>query len=149
MTGGLFLGTDATNALSATTGRFWVSQDQRNTVNTRFRYQLARRLWAGLGGEYGSGLPVEFDGTEQEAIAQYGSQIVDRVNLAHGRVKPSLSADASVGADLWKSERLTMRLQADVENLNNRLNVIDFAGLFSGNAVAPPRSGALRLAAEF
>ena len=149
VTGGLFLGTDATNALSATTGRFWVSQDQRNTVNTRFRYQLARRLWAGLGGEYGSGLPVEFDGTEQEAIAQYGSQIVDRVNLAHGRVKPSLSADASVGADLWKSERLTMRLQADVENLNNRLNVIDFAGLFSGNAVAPPRSGALRLAAEF
>ena len=79
-----FLGTDATNALSATKGRFWVSQDQRNTVNTRFRYQLAGRVWSGFGGAYGRGLPVEFDGTEQEAIAQYGSQIVGRVNLARG-----------------------------------------------------------------
>jgi hypothetical protein len=42
-----------------------------------------------------------------------------------------------------------MRLQADVENLNNRLNVIDFAGLFSGNAVAPPRSFAARFETSF
>ena len=69
--------------------------------------------------------------------------------ITGGRVKPSLPLDASVGADLRKSERLKMRLQPDVENLNNRLNVIDFAGLFSGNAVAPPRSGTLRLTAEF
>ncbi len=149
VTGGLFLGTDSTDALSATTGRFWISQDQRHSVRTRFRYQLKPRLWAALGGEYGSGLPVAFDGTEQQAIAQYGSEIVDRVNLADGRVKPSLSVNASMGADLWKSERLTMRVQADAENLNNRLNVINFAGLFSGNAVAPPRSGTIRLTADF
>jgi hypothetical protein len=36
-----------------------------------------------------------------------------------------------------------------VENLNNRLNVIDFGGLFSGNAIGPPRSYFLRLAATF
>jgi hypothetical protein len=28
-------------------------------------------------------------------------------------------------------------LQADADNLNNRLNIIDFGGLFSGNAIAP------------
>ena len=47
VTGGLFLGDDASNALSQTQGRLWVSQDQRNTLRTRFRYQLAQRLWVG------------------------------------------------------------------------------------------------------
>ena len=42
-----------------------------------------------------------------------------------------------------------VRLQADLLNLTNRLNVIDFAGLFSGTALAPPRSVAVRLQAEF
>ncbi len=41
------------------------------------------------------------------------------------------------------------RFQADFTNLNNRLNVIDFGGLFSGNAIAPPRSYALRLQTPF
>jgi outer membrane cobalamin receptor len=149
VTGGLFLGNDATNALSQTQGRFWVTQDQRNTVRTRFRYQLAQRLWVALGGEYGSGLPVEFDGTEQQAVAQFGQAIVNRVNFDLGRVRPSLSVDASAGADVWKKDKMSMRFQADVQNLNNRLNVIDFAGLFSGNSIAPPRSYTLRLTTNF
>jgi outer membrane cobalamin receptor len=149
VTGGLFLGADATNALSQTNGRFWVSQDQRNTMRTRYRYQIVERLWVALGAEYGSGLPVEFDGTEEQAVAQYGQAIVSRVNFETGRVKPSLSIDASAGADLWKKDKRAMRLQADVQNINNRLNVIDFAGLFSGNAIAPPRSYDVRLTTNF
>src|SRR5208282_3767499 len=43
VTGGLFLGDDAINP---TTGHFPDSQDQRNTVRTRVRYQVAPRLWA-------------------------------------------------------------------------------------------------------
>jgi outer membrane cobalamin receptor len=50
VTGGLFLGDDAASALSRATGRFWNSQDQRNTVRTRFRYALASRMWVALGG---------------------------------------------------------------------------------------------------
>jgi hypothetical protein len=42
-----------------------------------------------------------------------------------------------------------VRVQADVRNLTNRLNVINFAGLFSGTAVGQPRSVAVRLKAEF
>jgi outer membrane cobalamin receptor len=147
VTGGLFLGDDATNALAG--GRFPVSQDQRNTVSTRVRYQLVPRAWLAIGGLFGSGLPTEFDGTLQEAVAEFGPQIVDRVDLDRGRVKPSLSVDASAGADLWKKDNFTVRLQADVRNLNNRLNVINFAGLFSGTALAPPRSFAVRLQTEF
>jgi hypothetical protein len=38
---------------------------------------------------------------------------------------------------------------ADLENLTNRLNVITFAGGFSGTALAPPRRVAARLQVEF
>jgi hypothetical protein len=149
VTGGLFLGDDAARALNQTIGRFWVTQDQRHTVRTRFRYAFARRAWVALGGEYGSGLPVVFDGSQQDAINQYGPQIVSRVNFAERRVKASLSIDASAGADVWKHDNVSMRLQADGINLNNRLNLIDFAGLFSGNSIAPPRSFALRFETSF
>lgn len=148
VTGGLFLGDDASNAL-ANTGRFPVSQDQRNTVSTRFRYQVVPRAWVAFGGSYGSGLPTEFDGTIQDAVQQFGQQIVDRVNFERGRVRPSLSLGASLGTELVRREHLLMRLQADVQNLNNRLNVINFAGLFSGTGIAPPRSYSLRLGIEF
>jgi hypothetical protein len=64
-------------------------------------------------------------------------------------VRPSLALDASAGVELWKKDDLRFLLQADVRNINNRVNVINFAGLFSGTAVAPPRSYALRLEADF
>jgi hypothetical protein len=47
------------------------------------------------------------------------------------------------------NERLTMRLQLDGQNLNNVLDVIDFGGLFSGNAIGPSRSFALQLQTVF
>jgi TonB-dependent Receptor Plug Domain len=152
VTGGLFVGSDATTALNQSGGRFWDSQDQRNTVHGRLRYQLNDRTWIAFSGDYGSGLPTEVSNTPQEvqdAIAQYGRAIVDRVDFAHGRVKPSLSMGASAGVDLWKHDQITTRLQGEVQNLNNRLNLINFAGLFSGTSVAPPRSYALRLQATF
>lgn len=149
VTGGLFLGVQDINSNTQGAGRFWDSQDQRNTLRTRYRYQLTKRLWLALGGKYGSGLPVEFEGSIQEALAEYGSAVVNRVDLAHGRVRPNFSLDASAALSLHRSDRLNMRLQADVENLNDRLNVIDFAGLFSGNAIGPPRSDFLRFQTDF
>lgn len=149
VTGGLFLGDDANAAISQTTGHFPNSQDQRNTVSTRFQYQFMSRLWGAAGAAYGSGLPFEFEGTEQEALAQYGPQVISRINFDRGRVRPQLSVNASIGADLYTSHSMTVHLQADGENLNNRLNVIDFGGLFSGNAIGPGRSGFLRLSTNF
>jgi hypothetical protein len=152
VTGGLFLGDDATVAQTSI-GRFWDSQDQRNTARTRARYEFTSRLWAAIGGDYGSGLPTQFDDSQPDAIpnavAQYGQQVIDRINFARNRVRPNLSIDFSAGAQIHKSEKLTVQIQADISNLNNRLNVIDFAGLFSGNAIAPPRSYALRLTTSF
>jgi outer membrane cobalamin receptor len=149
VTGGLFLGDDAAQAVSANTGVFPVSQDQRNTVRTRIRYDINPRLWAAVGGSYNSGLPVEFNGTYEDAAAQYGQDILNRVNFSDSRARPAFSFNASVGAILSKREKETLRLQADAENITNQLNVINFAGLFSGTALAAPRSAYLRLQVDF
>jgi hypothetical protein len=149
VTGGLFLGDDALSALSQFTGHFPDSQDQRNTARIRIRYQVASRFWLATGAEYGSGLPFEFAGDPSDALATYGQAVINHIDFDRGRIKPTLSIDFSAGADLYKKEKRNLRLQADFANLNNRLNVIDFGGLFSGNAIGPPRSYSLRLAASF
>jgi len=149
VTGGLFLGSEAVDAQQQTQGRFWVSQDQRNTVRTRWIYHLPHGFWLGTGADYGSGLPVEFDGTEQQAIAQYGARLVSRVNFSRGRIKPNLAINANGGYEFAAGDRAKIRIQIDGENLFDRINLIDFAGLFSGNAVAPPRSYGLRFTTEF
>jgi len=149
VTGGLFVGDQAVNATTQLSGHFPDSQDQRNTARFRVRYQLTSRLWFAASSEYGSGLPFDFEGTEQQALAEYGPDVVNRIDLNSDRIKPTLAVDASLGAQLYKTEKLALNFQADEENLNNRLNVIDFGGLFSGNAIGPPRSYSLRLAAKF
>lgn len=149
VTGGLFLGDDAINATTQLSGHFPDSQDQRNTVRTRVRYELTSRFWVAASTEYGSGLPFDFAGTYQQAVAEYGQAVIDRINFDRGRVRPSLAVDMSAAIEVYKNDRFSSRLQGDVQNLNNRLNVIDFGGLFSGNAIAPPRSYSLRLQTSF
>ncbi len=149
VTGGLFIGDDAVSATTQLTGHFPDSQDQRNTLRARVRYNVISRLWLATGAEYGSGLPFDFGGTVDQALATYGQAVVNRINFDRGRIKPLLSITASAGVDLYTKENRTLRLQADGENLNDRLNVIDFGGLFSGNAIGPPRSYSLRLTGTF
>ncbi len=149
LTGGVFLGGDAAAALAQTSGRIWVSQDQRSTVRARVRYALPHGIWVAAGATYDSGLPTEFEGDYDEAVAQYGAALVSRVDLERNRVRPAFAVDSSVGVVLVQHEARRLSLEAGACNLNNRLNLIDFAGLFSGNAVAPPRSWNTRLRFSF
>lgn len=148
--GGLFLGADAAGVLGGNSG-FPITQDQRNTARARMRYQVKPRFWVAASAEYGSGLPVEINGDSDigDLAAQYGPQIINRVNFSAARVRPNFSLDFSAGIDLWKHEKSVLRLQGEIENVTDQLNVIDFAGLFSGTAIAPPRSGNVRLQFEF
>jgi hypothetical protein len=157
VTGGLFLGDNATTAEADLSGTFPDTQDQRNTLRGRLRYQVSHRLWIAGGIQYGSGLPFEFvcsdgenfDACMQGVVAQYGQQIVNRIDFNLGRIRPSFLVDASAGTELYKSDRADVQLQIDGENLNDVLNVIDFGGLFSGNAIGPSRSVFLRLTTTF
>ncbi len=149
VTGGLFLGDDAASALVQTAGHFPDSQDQRNTLRTRFQYQLARRVRLSGGTTFDSGLPFEYTGEQDDAQAAYGQAVVGRLNFARGRILPSLAVNAGAGVDLYEAEPLKISVQADGENLNGRLNILDFGGLFSGNAIAPGRSFVVRLKTSF
>ena len=148
--GGLFL-EDGSQALLTSVDRFPVSQDQRNVARGMVRAQILPRLWTSWRATYNSGLPTEIDSSQTNdfLVAQYGPDVVGKVNFDRGRVNPMFSLDASVGLKLWHSEKKSVTLQGDLLNLTNRLNVIDFAGFLSGTAIAPPRSFGLRLRAEF
>jgi hypothetical protein len=149
VTGGLFLGKDADAASANLSGHFPATQDQRNTLATRWEGKLAKRLQVAAGATYGSGLPFEYDGTEEEALAQYGPGVVSRLNFERGRMLPVLAVNASAIAELYSREHVQVNLHVDGENLNGRLNVIDFGGLFSGNAIGPGRSVMVRLDVRF
>src|SRR5207248_3561979 len=142
--GGLFLGDDASTLIDGT-GRFPISQDQRNTLRSQVRFQAHPRVWFAFGASYNSGLPFEINGPANDAFIaqQYGAQILERVNFDRGRIRPSTSLDASAGVELIHSDKMKLRFQADAFNLANRLNLINFAGVFSGTALDAPRSFAL------
>jgi hypothetical protein len=146
VTGGLFLGDDAINP---TTGHFPDSQDQRNTVRARVRYQVAPRVWVALGCDYNTGLPFQPDLTPQQYATEYGQVVVNHLNFNRDRILPYFTQNASVGVDLYNNEKKSIRFQGDVANLGNTLELIDFGGLFSGNAIGPARQYTFRLVTSF
>jgi hypothetical protein len=149
VTGGLFLGSDTVNALQD--DRLPISQDQRHTVRARARYQATPRAWTAIVVRYGSGLPVEIedDETVDDLVAHYGRRVVERVDFDEGRVKPMFAVDLGVGVELWRRDRRRLDLRGEIANATNRLNVVNFAGVFSGTAVAPPRAVSIRGRLEF
>jgi hypothetical protein len=150
ITGGLFLGSDAAGVLT-NTSPFAVSQDQRNTARARIRFQAEKRVWLAASAQYGSGLPADLSSTETQSflLAQYGSSILDRVNFDLERTRPTFSLDFAAGAQLYRKELRSVTLQIQVSNVTDRVNVINFASLFSGTAVSVPRSVSTALKLSF
>lgn len=151
VTGGLLLGNNAAGA-STFTGHFPDSQDQRNTFRGRVRYQIAPRFWVAAGCDYNSGLPFQADLTPQQYAAEYGPVVINHLTFnpnGNDRIKPYFTQNVSVGADLYEREKQSVRLQADVQNMGNTLELIDFGGLFSGNAIGPSRTFSFRLQTTF
>lgn len=148
--GGLFL-EDGSQQLLTAVDRFPISQDQRNVARAMLRVQILPRVFTSWRATYNSGLPTEVDPSQTYdfLVSQYGLRVVQRVNFDRDRVNPSFSLDASLGVKLWQDDKKSVTFQADVLNLTDRLNVINFAGFLSGTAIAPPRSFGLRLRAEF
>jgi outer membrane receptor for Fe3+-dicitrate len=103
-----------------------------------------------MSAQYGSGLPADTGGTDMATLVeQFGPQIVNQVNLERGRVRPNFSLDAAAGVDLFRKEQRSVAMQIQVTNLTDRVNVINFESLFSGTAVAVPRSVSARLKFTF
>jgi hypothetical protein len=149
ITGGLFLGSEALTGLTDTS-KFAITQDQRNTARMRVRFQATERIWFAAGSQYGSGLPADTASEDPSVLlAQYGAAILDRVNLQRGRVRPNFALDAAAGFEPYRKEQRSISFQIEAANLTDRVNVINFASLFSGTGVAPPRSVSAHLKLSF
>lgn len=115
---------------------FPISQDQRNTVRGRLRYQIMPRLWIAGGVQFDSGLPFQFQCNPSLTLEEctsgevhtYGQQVIDRVNFVSGRIYPTFQLSRSVGVDVYKAEGMNVRFQIDGQNLTNVVDVIDFGG---------------------
>ena len=148
--GGLFLGDEALAQLEGS-GDIAITQDQRHTIRGRLRYDISSRLWTAATIRYGSGLPVEIDEhLDNDALtSQYGADILGRVDLDNGRVGSNVAVDLGAGLTLWRTNHRQLHLRGEIANVTNRLNVINFAGIFSGTALAAPRSATVGLQLEF
>jgi len=148
--GGLFIGSDASAGLTDT-GKFGVSQDQRNTLHARVRLDAGRGFWFAAGAQYGSGLPADLSENTDipTLVAQYGAAVVSRVNFTKQRVEPNFSMDLGMGAQLYRKEARSLQFQIQAINIADRLNVINFASILSGTALAAPRSVSARLRVSF
>jgi len=82
-------------------------------------------------------------------LEQYGPEILKEVNFGRGRVRPNFALDAGAGFQIYGKEQRSAVLQVQSANLTDRVNVINFASLFSGTAIAPPRSVSGRLKLTF
>ena len=106
-------------------------------------------MWLAMSGQYGSGLPANLSSIENQSflLSQYGSAILDRVNFDRQRTRPNFSLDIAAGAQLYRKELRSAALQIQVSNVTDRVNVLNFASLFSGTAISVPRSisGGLKL----
>jgi hypothetical protein len=150
--GGLFLGSETVGI--SDTSSFPVSQDQRNTVRAQVRFQALDRLWFAASAEYGSGLPADLGGPVDAGeidflMQQYGPVILNQVNFDAGRVRPNFALDLAAGATLFHKEGRDVSFEIEGHNLTDKLNLPNFASLFSGTAVAPPASVSARLKFAF
>jgi hypothetical protein len=154
VTGGLFIRGGEAGELRETVVRFPITQDQRNTVAAQVRYDPHPRAWITAGVRYGSGLPVELEEDEEED-EEHGQEqpipdeVLKRVDFARGRVRPNFNLNFSVGARVWERAGRSATVQFDARNLTDRLNVINFSGLFSGTALAPGRQFNVQLKLRF
>ncbi|MCW5982490.1 MAG: TonB-dependent receptor [Bryobacteraceae bacterium] len=161
VTGGLFIEGGEAEELREGVERFPISQDQRNTLAAQVRLEPHRRLWFMTGIRYGSGLPVELDDDDDdddddgeqeddhERATPIPHAILDRVNFERGRIRPNFSLDLSLGLRLWQRDARSVTTQFDVRNATDRLNVINFSGLFSGTALAPGRQITVQIKTRF
>lgn len=150
--GGLFLGEDPSELQTAGV-KFSADHDQRNSAQFQMTYNHARSgLYGTFGGRYDSGVPtdVEPGTTLADFVAQgFDPRLYQEIDFERGRVRPRMILDMSVGADLFKKERVSVNVQFDIQNLTNELFLYNFQSVFSGTHVGHPRLISGRLALRF
>lgn len=149
-TGGLFLGQDAVDLLSA--GPFAIDHDQRLGIQGQLTVDPAGAWWAGGSVRYDSGLVSNPSDPAVVAADPDFSDLLPYVNLAGDvpRVRPRTIVDAAAGFDLKDARgRKTWSAQVQLTNLTNRTALYNFQSVFVGTRLISPRTLSIRAARNF
>ncbi|MEZ5287214.1 MAG: TonB-dependent receptor [Vicinamibacterales bacterium] len=148
-TGGLFLGQDSIDLLSA--GPFAIDHDQRLSLHGTLQWRGAHGWWTGLSTRYDSGLVANPSDPVVVAADPDFADLLDYVNLSAEtpRVRPRTIVDVVTGLDLHAGGRRTWTIQAQVTNLTNRTALYNFQSVFVGTRLVQPRTFAIRVKRAF
>ncbi|MBA2704411.1 MAG: TonB-dependent receptor [Blastocatellia bacterium] len=152
ISGGLFLGENP-QALQVQGVKFDADHDQRNEAQFQLSYNhRPSGIYAIFSGRYDSGVPTDVEpGTTlaQFVAAGFDPRLYNEIDFQRSRVRPRTIFDFSLGADLRRTERFSLNLQFDVQNLTNQLFLYNFESVFSGTHVGYPRMFSGKLALRF
>lgn len=149
-TGGLFLGQDAVDLLSA--GPFAIDHDQRLSLHGTASWDPAGPWWAGTSIRYDSGLVSNPSDPLEVAADPDFADLLPYVNLGADvpRVRPRTIVDLAAGLDLRGGlGARTWSLQAQLTNVTNRTALYNFQSVFVGTRLVQPRTFALRVTRHF
>jgi hypothetical protein len=148
-TGGLFLGQDAVDLLSA--GPFLIDHDQRLSVHGTAQWISRPGLWLAASIRHDSGLVSNPSDPAEVAADPDFADLLPSVDLtgAVPRVRPRTIVDLSVGHDISRGGRRLWSLQAQVTNLTNRTALYNFQSVFVGTRIVQPRTFAVKVRRYF
>lgn len=149
-TGGLFLGQDAIDLLSA--GPFAIDHDQRLSMQGQVTFDPQGPWWTSGTVRYDGGLVSNpSDPVEVAADPDY-FDLLPYVDLESNppRVRPRTIVDLAAGLDLRNGRgQRTWSAQVQVTNLTNQTALYNFQSVFVGTRLVAPRTVSVRVARSF
>jgi hypothetical protein len=148
-TGGLFLGQDALDLLSA--GPFRIDHDQALALHATAQWSPASGYWAAASVRYDSGLVANPSDPAEVAADTDVADLLPYVNLTAEvpRVRPRTIADLAAGYDVRGGRWDGWSVQVQVTNLTNATALYNFQSVFVGTRLVQPRTVAVRVKRSF
>lgn len=143
--GGLFLGQEAVDALTA--GPFVIDHDQRLSAQASAHYIVNRSWWVGTVVRHDSGLVANPSNPAVVAADPDYNDLLPYVNLdsAPARVRPHTITNISLGYSHEASGRKQWDVQAELQNALNVIALHSFQSVFVGTRLVVPRAFSVKL----